>query len=385
MYNSHALVELHTESGIGYGSASTTGELCQAAMQALVPLLVGESISTPREVWKLWEKLDRSTQWLGGGAVTAARSALDIASWDALGKHLDQPVWQLLNEVIHDGANARGSTPAVPFRTKVKAYGSVTMPHTPEEMEKVVSAVAAQGFKAVKIAWGPFGLVSDELDEALVRAARNALPSEVDLLVDGGGSSPDFPGAAGGRDWRWALKKAEMLARYDVKLYEEPLQPGDYEGFRQLTDASPVKIAGMEVVQCLPTFQHWISNGYVDYAQPDATHVGGLTAMCKITEYAEENGCTVVPHGWNTAFGLAADLHLAAVSKRAMYIEYQVSVKCTSRDMVYCTCRDLNALMQSYTLTHTRRMMPHTSVGLVRVPNGSRRRWTQQRIGWVLG
>ena len=113
---------------------------------------------------------------------------------------------------------------------------------------------------------------------------RNALPSGVDLLVDGGGSSPDFPGARGGKDWQRALRTAEMLAKYDVKFYEEPLHPTDYEGvclgmqyfaactlclcsytllihcsytlliqtatgFKQLTKASPVKIAGLEVVQ----------------------------------------------------------------------------------------------------------------------------------------
>ena len=96
MYNSHALIELRTESEIGYGSASTTGDLCEAAIKVLIPLIIGESISSAKEVCALWEKLDRSTQWLGGGAVTAARSALDIAAWDAVGKHLDQPVWQLL-------------------------------------------------------------------------------------------------------------------------------------------------------------------------------------------------------------------------------------------------------------------------------------------------
>jgi L-alanine-DL-glutamate epimerase-like enolase superfamily enzyme len=166
MYNSHALIELRTESEIGYGSASTTGDLCEAAIKVLIPLIIGESISSAKEVCALWEKLDRSTQWLGGGAVTAARSALDIAAWDAVGKHLDQPVWQLLNEAMHGGTNA------TPVRTKVKAYGSITMPHTPAEMEKAVSAVAAQGFKAVKIAWGPFGQISDQLDEELVCAAR---------------------------------------------------------------------------------------------------------------------------------------------------------------------------------------------------------------------
>jgi D-galactarolactone cycloisomerase len=31
-----------------------------------------------------------------------------------------------------------------------------------------------------------------------------------------------------------------------------------------------------------------------------------------LSEYARENGIRLIPHGWNTAIGLAADLQLAA-------------------------------------------------------------------------
>jgi L-alanine-DL-glutamate epimerase-like enolase superfamily enzyme len=169
MYNSHVLVALHTDTAfIGYGSASTTGQLCQAAMGPLLPLLADEPFSTPSDIRRLWEKLNRSTQWLGGGAVTAARSAIDIAMWDVLGKQLGKPVWQLLQEILptrqvlatdsstststSTTAACTGSVP--PHHTEVMAYGSCTMPHTAEEMQRVVAAVAAQGFRAVKIAWG---------------------------------------------------------------------------------------------------------------------------------------------------------------------------------------------------------------------------------------
>ena len=37
---------------------------------------------------------------------------------------------------------------------------------------------------------------------------------------------------------------------------------------------------------------------------------------------AEENGIRFIPHGWNTALGLAADLQLASMAKQTDLIEY---------------------------------------------------------------
>ena len=37
---------------------------------------------------------------------------------------------------------------------------------------------------------------------------------------------------------------------------------------------------------------------------------------------AEENGVRFIPHGWNTALGLAADLQLAAAFPNTDFVEY---------------------------------------------------------------
>ena len=37
---------------------------------------------------------------------------------------------------------------------------------------------------------------------------------------------------------------------------------------------------------------------------------------------AEDHGVRLIPHGWNTALGLAADLHLAAASPSTDLVEY---------------------------------------------------------------
>jgi L-alanine-DL-glutamate epimerase-like enolase superfamily enzyme len=37
---------------------------------------------------------------------------------------------------------------------------------------------------------------------------------------------------------------------------------------------------------------------------------------------AEDRGIWLIPHGWNTAVGLAADLHLASASRTTDLVEY---------------------------------------------------------------
>ena len=50
----------------------------------------------------------------------------------------------------------------------------------------------------------------------------------------------------------------------------------------------------------------------MDIVQPDCTKCGGLTEAWRIAWMAYEHNVQWVPHGWNTAVGLAADLQLAA-------------------------------------------------------------------------
>jgi L-alanine-DL-glutamate epimerase-like enolase superfamily enzyme len=56
--------------------------------------------------------------------------------------------------------------------------------------------------------------------------------------------------------------------------------------------------------------------------RPNSTKCGGLTEAWRIGWMAYEHNVLLVPHGWNTAVGLAADLHLTAALPVARYVEY---------------------------------------------------------------
>jgi L-alanine-DL-glutamate epimerase-like enolase superfamily enzyme len=59
------------------------------------------------------------------------------------------------------------------------------------------------------------------MDEAIVKCARDTIGNEALLMVDAGGSDALWP-----NEEKWARRTSQMLARYDVHWFEEPLRSG---------------------------------------------------------------------------------------------------------------------------------------------------------------
>src|SRR5688500_6647802 len=56
--------------------------------------------------------------------------------------------------------------------------------------------------------------------------------------------------------------------------------------------------------------------------QQDTHKVGVIIDSRRIALMAEDNGIRYIPHGWNTALGLAADLQLASAIRNTNMVEY---------------------------------------------------------------
>jgi D-galactarolactone cycloisomerase len=296
----HTLIAVFTDEGVtGWGSAFTSDELTRAALQLLAPLYLGEN---PLEPERVSEKLHANTFWMGrGGTVTHAISGIDIAMWDILGKVTGQPVGRLL------GGR---------YRDRVRPYASLLM-REPAALSEQLASVREQGFRAFKIGWGPFGRSSAGMDEAIVRAAREAVSPDSLLMVDAGASDAFWR-----QDYKWAARTARMLADYDVYWFEEPLPPDNLQDYVLLRSSSPVPVAGGEVLTRRQSFTPWLQQRALDIVQPDATKVGGISESRRIAWMAEENGARLIPHGWNTAIGLSADLQLASAIRNTDLVEY---------------------------------------------------------------
>ena len=286
----HTLILVVSDDGL-CGIGVTTADLVRAALKTLEPLYAGECALEPERVP---EKLHQASFWLGrGGTLTHTISGIDIALWDLLGKAKGQSAGRLL------GGR---------WREKVLPYASLLL-DTPEKLTESLCLAAAASFRAFRIGWVPFGRVSDSLDEKIVSAARDSVGFDVPLMVDAGGSDT-------------ALRTAGMLHEYDVAWFEEPLRPDQLGHYVALRRTAGVPIAGGEVLTPRQSFTPYLQAGVFDIVQPDVTEVGGLSEARRIGWIASEHGVWLIPHGWNTSVGLAADLQLASALSDTGMVEY---------------------------------------------------------------
>jgi L-rhamnonate dehydratase len=305
------MVEVETDNGlVGIGEACAQSENDEAALatalileRGIKPMVLGMDPVNPRVIW---EKLYFETEWFGRmGTVMHAISALDIALWDLMGKHLGTSVSRLI------GGRFRGS---------VKTYASIIF-----DMEDFASMAeeaktwTRQGYRAVKFGWGQtrenaFGL-NPERDEAAVKYLRDSLGPEVDIMVDVG------------RYVNWtpvqALHMAQRLSKYNIFWLEEPLPQDDIEGYIWLTERSPVKIATGEGEYNRFGYKRLITTHAADIIQPDLGRAGGLTEGMRIADMVQTWNLSLVPHGFSSAINVAANLQWVASIPRATLLEFR--------------------------------------------------------------
>jgi D-galactarolactone cycloisomerase len=304
--NEYTLIEVLTDAEVfGIGSAYTSTDLVRAALGRLRPLYTNEIAIEPQ---RLHEKLAQSNFWWGrGGTITHTISGIDIALWDILGKVTGQPVSRLLGGM---------------YRYRVRPYASLSFSTADhggiEKLVETLQAAHARGFRAFKLGWGSFGRTDNPADdEHLVATARKTIGKNAELMIDAGGSQQFWP-----HGYKWALRTAEMLDDYNVLWFEEPLPPDDLEGYKLLREHARVMISGGEVLTRRQSFAPFLEQGALDIVQPDCTKVGGLTEALEIAKVAARHNVLTVPHGWNTAIGVLADLHLVAALPVGKWIEF---------------------------------------------------------------
>jgi L-rhamnonate dehydratase len=303
------VVRIHTDEGItGIGEVDSSPELVQALVHApsshavatsLRDALIGED---PTDVERLWHKMYRGLIYFGRrGIAVHAISGLDIALWDIKGKALGKPVYELLG---------------TPVRDRVRAYASMLMPDTTDEVTAAVTALRDRNFTAVKLGWGPLGQDPDH-DVELAAAARAAGGEGVEIMIDAG------LGYVG--DAATAIRVAREFERLGIYWLEEPFEPDEYEAYAELADTVELRIAAGEQDATWWGFRELIERAHVDVVQPDVTRCGGITETLRIGALAREHGVATVPHAWKSGIIKAASLHCNAVLPDGIWQEYCVA------------------------------------------------------------
>ena len=303
------VVRIHTDEGItGIGEVDSSPELVQALVQApsshavavsLRDVLIGED---PLDVERLWHKMYRGLIYFGRrGIAIHAISGLDIALWDIKGKALGKPVCELLG---------------TPQRDRVRAYASMLMPDTTDEVTEAITALKEQNFTAVKLGWGPLGQDSKQ-DVALAAAAKEAAGDGVEIMIDSGLGYV--------ADAKRAIEVAREYEQIGIYWLEEPFEPDEYEAYAELADTVDIRVTAGEQDATWWGFRELIDRAHVDLVQPDVTRCGGITETLRIAELAHSQGKETVPHAWKSGIIKAASLHCNSVMPDGIWQEYCVA------------------------------------------------------------
>ena len=169
------------------------------------------------------------------------------------------------------------------------------------------------GFTAIKFGWGPMGQ-DEATDIALVQQAREGAGEEVDILIDAGQVW----------DWNTARKRAEQFLPFRPFWIEEPLHPEDVEGYARLTRESPVPIAAGEAESRLKDFQHLVTDGGLDWIQPDPGRCG-ISTFVEAGRFADTLGRRVANHSFKNGITMAASLHALSACPNASVFEFCMS------------------------------------------------------------
>ena len=238
-------------------------------VQELGELLLGED---PRRPERILRKMIYPANWVGpGGLLNVAACALDVAVWDAMGKELGQPLWRLLG-----GAADR-----------VRVYESGTLFGAEiGDLQRAAAAARDAGYKAMKMRPGSerHGRITEVA--ARVRAVREAVGYEVELMYD--------------VNQTWtpsrAIRAGRALEEFELSWIEDPTAMHDVAGQAAIAQALDVPVCAGEYHYDLPPLRRLLEARAVDYLMVDMMRVGGITQFRKAAAMAETFGVSVASH-----------------------------------------------------------------------------------------
>ena len=286
------VVHLVDESGrVGLGYTYTPNAIGASAVWKIIesdlaPLLQHVD---PDAIDAIWQKMWWHLHFVGrGGMASFAMAAVDIALWDLRGHRESLALWRLLG----------GRDPEVP------AYaGGIDLYLPTESLLSQAKDFLGQGFRAIKMKVGRQQILEDV---KRVQAMRNLLGPNFPLMAD----------ANMGWSIDQAIKAVDALSQFDLYWLEEPLIPEDLEGHERLGRESSIPIATGENLHSVHEFEHLINYGHVDFPEPDAATLGGITPWMRVAEFAQSKGLPVTSHGIHDVH-----VHLLAGISNASYLE----------------------------------------------------------------
>lgn len=248
--------------------------------------------------FKVYKLLTSNEKPGGHGDRAHAVGAIDMAVWDTVSKIAGLPLWKLLADRYNNGK----------YDDKVYTYaaGGYYYPNNNIEMLKdEMKSYLDRGFIDVKMKIGGAPLKEDlKRLEAVISVVGDASRVAVD--------------ANGRFNMEEALEYAKALSNYNIKWYEEPVDPLDFRLHAVVAENFNGSIATGENLFSLQDMRNLIRYGGLradrDYIQMDCPLSYGLVEYMKVLEMLNNHGWSArhcIPHGGHQmCLNMAAGLQL---------------------------------------------------------------------------
>jgi galactonate dehydratase len=317
------IVTVETDDGTtGIGEAYPSPGVHEVITDYLRPVLVGEN---PLDVERLYNLMrtslsGRGSQW---GIGTIAISGVEIALWDAAGKLLDQPVYQLLGGKTREEIRVYADCHAGEAMVPAAEAGQRAETYRPDAYARAAREAVDDGFDLIKFDLDvPSGREVDrksrhldgpeiEHKRRLVEAVVEAV-SDVEVAVDlHWNFSPET-----------AVRLCEAIEPFDLAWVEDPIPPENVDAMSDLARSVNVPLLTGENRYGRHGFRDLIEAGAVAFLAPDVPKVGGIAETRKIAAAAETYYQSLVPHNVGSPVATVATAHVGAAVPNVVAVEH---------------------------------------------------------------
>jgi len=316
-------LRLHTDEGvIGLGETFFGARAAEAYIhETAAHTLLGRD---PLQIERLHRDLIPYIGFIGTGAETRGRSAIDLALWDLWGRVADQPVYQLLGGLTHDKMRIYNTCAGYRYvrsrpNWSLEDWGTGGEEEGPYEdleaflhnADELALNLLEQGITGMKI-W-PFDFAAKEsggyyISNADLKAAlepfakiRKAVGDKMDIMVELHSL------------WRFpaAIKIAEALEEFDPFWYEDPIRMDSIDAVAEFASATNVPVCASETLGSRYEHKQILEAGAAGIIMPDLTWCGGITEAKKIASLADTYHRPIAPHDCSGPLALMASIHVS--------------------------------------------------------------------------
>lgn len=153
----------------------------------------------------------------------------------------------------------------------------------------------------------------DEFKRSLerIRTLRKVVGPDISLMFD----------LSGGLNNDQLIRFMDVCGELDVSWVEEPLDPFNLQGLRNLAGRWSIPLAAGERVYTRQGFRNLLDTGAIDIAMPDVGNCGGIFEAVQIAAMAESYNARISPHNCASSFCTAATIQVWAASAAGMPLE----------------------------------------------------------------